>query len=97
MERSAGTMNGSSSADCAVHQVATNPPIQQSGSSIRIGYDLPEDAKRHVSISYEITVPATTAVQAHSGSGEVRVTESVPRSRPRLDPAKSGCAIWAAG
>lgn len=73
-----GTVRGNnewfSSADSAVHQVATNPPIQQSGSSIRIGYDLPEDAKRHVSISYEITVPATTAVQAHSGSGEVQVT-----------------------
>lgn len=73
-----GTVRGNnewfSSADSAVHQVESNPPIQQSGNSIRIGYDLPEDVKRHVSISYEITVPASTAVQAQSGSGNVEVS-----------------------
>ncbi len=63
----------SGSSDSAVHSVASNPPIEQNGSSIRIGYNLPEDAKRHISISYEITVPADTTLQAGSGSGEVRV------------------------
>ena len=62
-----------SSSEGAVHQVESNPPIQQNGSSIRIGYDLPEDVKRHVSISYEVTVPADTKVQAHSGSGTIGV------------------------
>jgi DUF4097 and DUF4098 domain-containing protein YvlB len=57
----------------AVHQVESNPPIQQSGNSIRIGYNLPDDVKRHVAIDYEITVPASTAVEAHSGSGNVEV------------------------
>ena len=51
-------------ADSVVHSVASNPPIEQNGSTIRIGYNLPEDAKHHVSISYEITVPADTTVQA---------------------------------
>lgn len=60
--------------DNAVHQVESNPPIQQSGSSIRIGYNLPDDVKRHISIDYEITVPATTSVEAHSGSGNVDVS-----------------------
>lgn len=73
-----GTIRGNnewfSSSDAAVHQVESNPPIQQSGSSIRIGYDLPEDVKRHVSISYEVTVPPSTVVQVHSGSGDVEVT-----------------------
>jgi hypothetical protein len=73
-----GTVRGNnewfSSADAAVHQVESNPPIQQNGNSIRVGYNLPEDAKRHVSISYEIIVPASTAVQAQSGSGNVEVT-----------------------
>ena len=58
----------------AVHQVESNPPIQQSGNSIRIGYNLPDDVKRHVAIDYEITVPASTAAEAHSGSGNVDVT-----------------------
>ena len=62
-----------SNAESAVHAVESNPPIQQNGNSIRIGYDLPEDVRRHVSISYEITVPADTAVQAHNGSGGVGV------------------------
>ena len=62
-----------SSAESAVHTVESNPPIQQNGNSIRIGYNLPEDVRRHVSISYEITVPADTTVQAHSGSGGLGV------------------------
>ena len=45
----------------AVQKTESNPPIQQSGNSIRIGYDLPDDVKRHVSIDYEITVPADTS------------------------------------
>ncbi len=62
-----------SNSESAVHSVESNPPIQQNGNSIRVGYDLPEDAKRHVSISYEVTVPADTIVQAHSGSGGINV------------------------
>ena len=60
-------------AESVVRSVESNPPIVQSGSSIRIGYNLPDDAKGHVSISYEITVPADTTLQAGSGSGEIRV------------------------
>jgi DUF4097 and DUF4098 domain-containing protein YvlB len=60
-------------ADNLIHSVESNPPIEQNRSTIRIGYNLPEDAKHHVSISYEITVPADTTVQAGSGSGEISV------------------------
>ena len=61
-------------AESIVHSVASNPPIEQNGSTIRIGYNLPEDAKRHVSISYEVTVPADSTLQAGSGSGEISVS-----------------------
>src|SRR5664279_1990070 len=68
-----GTIHASndwfSNAESAVHAVESNPPVQQTGNNIRIGYNLPEDVRRHVSISYEITVPADSVVQAHSGSG----------------------------
>jgi Putative adhesin len=63
----------SSNSDSAVHAVESNPPIQQNGNSIRIGYNLPEDVRRHVSISYEITAPPDTTVQAHSGSGGIGI------------------------
>jgi DUF4097 and DUF4098 domain-containing protein YvlB len=72
-----GTIHGNDwffSNENAVHQVESNPPIEQNGSSIRIGYNLPDDVKRHVAIDYEITVPSTTAVEAHSGSGNVDVS-----------------------
>ena len=62
-----------SNSDNAIHQVESNPPIQQNGNSIRVGYDLPDDVKRHVSISYDIVVPADTTVQAHSGSGNLDI------------------------
>jgi DUF4097 and DUF4098 domain-containing protein YvlB len=65
--------NWFSGSDSAVHQVESNPPIQQNGNDIRIDYNLPEDAKRHIAISYEVTVPADAAVQAHSGSGNVNL------------------------
>ena len=63
-----------SSNEGAIHAVEANPPIEQNGNTVRIGYNLPDDVKRHVSISYEVTVPADTAVQAHSGSGSIQVT-----------------------
>lgn len=59
--------------DSAVQKIESNPPIQQSGNSIRIGYNLPDDVKRHVSINYEITVPADTTLQAQSGSGNIGI------------------------
>jgi DUF4097 and DUF4098 domain-containing protein YvlB len=60
-----------SGSDDAVQHVQSNPPVEHNGSSIRIGYNLPEDIRRRVSISYEITVPPDTALQAHSGSGNI--------------------------
>ncbi len=79
------------SADSAVHSVESNPPIEQNGSTIRIGYNLPEEAKHHISISYEITVPADTTVQAVSGSGEISV-QGV-RSPVKLHTGSGGIRI----
>ncbi len=59
--------------DSAVHSVESNPPIEQNGNSIRVGYNLSDDAKHHVSISYDVTVPGDTTLQAHSGSGDIGV------------------------
>jgi Toastrack DUF4097 len=71
-----GTVRASnwfSSGEDAVHQVESNPPIQQSGNTIRIGYNLPEGVKHWVAISYEVTVPPDTTVEAHSGSGNLGI------------------------
>lgn len=49
-----------------VHSIEQNPPIRQDGNRIHIdNVDM-----RNVSIDYEITVPADTAIRTHSGSGD---------------------------
>src|SRR5215469_12117371 len=49
-----------------VHAIEQNPPIRQEGNNIHIEY---VDA-HNISIDYEITVPADTAVRTRSGSGD---------------------------
>lgn len=57
----------------AIRQLESNPPIEQSGQSIRIGRILDRDTEQHVSISYEIVAPAQSNIRAHTGSGSMNV------------------------
>src|SRR5580700_4995279 len=52
-----------------VNEIEKNPPITQNGNSIHIDYLNYHD----ISIDYEITAPADTSVQTHSGSGDQRM------------------------
>jgi hypothetical protein len=56
-----------------VHRLEANPPIEQSGSTIRIGKTLEHDGIRNVSISYDIVMPAQANLRAHTGSGSQTV------------------------
>jgi DUF4097 and DUF4098 domain-containing protein YvlB len=49
-----------------VQELQNNPPVRQSGNSIRIDYVNMHD----ISVDYEISVPENTAVRAHTGSGD---------------------------
>jgi DUF4097 and DUF4098 domain-containing protein YvlB len=49
-----------------VQELEKNPPIRQTGNSIRIDYV----NMRNISIDYEITVPQNTKVQNRTGSGD---------------------------
>jgi hypothetical protein len=49
-----------------VREIQQHPPIRQEGNSIHIDYV----NVRNVSVDYEITVPADTAIRTHSGSGD---------------------------
>ena len=58
-----------------MRQIAANPPIAQSGSSIRIG-DVPMAQRalyNNISIEYEISAPRGVALELKSGSGDVQV------------------------
>ena len=49
-----------------VIEIEKNPPIRQTGNSIRIDYLNSHD----ISVDYEITAPPDTQVKTHSGSGD---------------------------
>jgi len=54
-----------------VHQLQQNPPIHQNGNSIRIDHVESHD----LSVDYEITVPAETTVNSHTGSGNQTISD----------------------
>lgn len=56
-----------------IKKLEANPPIQQSGNDIRIGHIDDPELRHHISISYEVVVPAETDLRVQSGSGDQRV------------------------
>jgi DUF4097 and DUF4098 domain-containing protein YvlB len=61
-----------SDADSIVRQLQADPPLEQTGNTIRIR-NIDDDLKRRVSISYEITTPAETTADAQTGSGNIGI------------------------
>jgi Toastrack DUF4097 len=59
----------STDADRVVRQIEGAPPIEQTGNTIRIGQRPDDNSYRNVSISYDVTVPPATRVNAVVGSG----------------------------
>src|SRR5438046_6624591 len=57
-----------SEAEQVLIRLVNNPPIEQIGSVIKIGYDSP-DLPHDISISYQITVPKETRLHSRTGSG----------------------------
>ena len=55
--------------DAKVHEIAANPPIEQTGNIIRIGKT--HENWHNISIDYEIQAPAESFLEASSGSGDV--------------------------
>ena len=63
----------SDNADEKVRKLEQNPPIQQNGNSIRIGYVSDPELRRNVSIDYQIVVPQATSLMSHTGSGDQKI------------------------
>lgn len=54
-----------------VAKIQSQPPIEQTGATIRIGHHAGDDPLyRNVRVNYEITVPPNTQVRSHTGSGD---------------------------
>jgi len=61
------------SASSLVKSVAANPPVRQTGNSIRLDEPSDEEARRYVNISWEVSVPPTTRVVARADSGSISI------------------------
>lgn len=55
-----------------VRELESNPPIQQDGNNIRVGH-IDSELVHNISISYDITVPPTTSLRSHTGSGNQKI------------------------
>ena len=61
--------HGFGDGDEKVREIAAHPPIEQTGSILRIGGH--QENMHNISIDYEIQAPAKTFLEASSGSGNV--------------------------
>ena len=57
--------------EARVKEIAANPPIDQTGSIIRIGAR--HESYHNISIDYEIQAPENSILEAGSGSGDITV------------------------
>ena len=56
-----------------VQSIIDNPPIDQSGDSVKIGESHDRSLFNNITIDYDINVPVKVALNIHSGSGDVEV------------------------
>ncbi len=64
---------GADAARKEIQYLESNPPIEQSGSFVRVGRISDPAIRRHISISYEIVVPVATQLRSETGSGDQAV------------------------
>lgn len=62
-----------------VRRIEANPPVEQKGAAVRIGYIAEDDLRESVSVSYVVTVPPGATLRTNTGSGsqEIDVEGSV--------------------
>jgi DUF4097 and DUF4098 domain-containing protein YvlB len=69
-----GSNRSAAEAEALARRLETDPPIEVTGSTVRVGH-LDEEDRRNVSISFEIAVPAATSVVSRTGSGDQNVSD----------------------
>ncbi|MDQ2925889.1 MAG: DUF4097 domain-containing protein [Acidobacteriota bacterium] len=65
--------SGGRDLDERIRQIVANPPIQQDGNTVRIGETHDRGLFDNISIDYDISAPASVALNLRSGSGDVEV------------------------
>lgn len=67
--------NSGLSADEKVKKLEANPPIEQSGNTIRVGYIHDEALRNNVAIGYDIVMPHDSRVRSATGSGGQQIND----------------------
>jgi DUF4097 and DUF4098 domain-containing protein YvlB len=67
--------NSGLSADEKVKKLQANPPIEQTGNNIRVGYINDESLRNNVGISYEIVTPRDTRLHSSTGAGGQQISD----------------------
>jgi DUF4097 and DUF4098 domain-containing protein YvlB len=62
--------DGGMSASERVKRIEQDPPVKQNGNMISIGRIEERELRNHVSIDYEVTVPAGSSINSRTGSGD---------------------------
>jgi hypothetical protein len=90
------------SANRRAAEIASNPPIDQSGNLVRLGGGRGEMGLGGISISYTVETPADTEVKAKAGSGDVEISGlketvavTVGSGRARLDGVGDNVTVTA--
>lgn len=65
---------GSGNVEERIHRIEQNPPVTQQGNSIRIGKIDDRELTKNISIDYDVTVPAQTRLNSHTGSGDETIS-----------------------
>jgi hypothetical protein len=63
----------SGNVEARILELERNPPIEQTGNRVRVGYVRDRDLLKDISMRLEIQTPADTQVRAHADSGGIRV------------------------
>lgn len=58
-----------------VQQVESEPPVELRGDKLKVGYFSDRSLGKKVSVSYEITIPASMYVIADAGSGSISIVD----------------------
>ena len=61
--------------DATIREIEKNPPVEQSGNTLRIGYMHDSHLLDGISMRLEIEVPQDTSVHAHANSGGIHVSD----------------------
>jgi hypothetical protein len=65
---------GGGDPEAAMKAIVANPPIEQSGNTVRIGHLGETQRHNNISISYELVVPAETKLISKTGSGHQEIS-----------------------